>query len=63
MKYSLPVFLILCFILLGCEKKESPEPGVLDYLTGAEHLKTYKKTKSKIEDINKSLEDRNQEIE
>ena len=50
--------------LSGCAKEaagpveeETSEPGVIDYLTGAEHIKQYKKMKSKLEDINKSRQE------
>lgn len=62
----------ICFGLLvgGCSRKdaEAPEkeaaaPGVVDYLTGAEHIRSYKKAKSKIEGIKSSLEQQYQEME
>jgi len=55
---------ILSTLLCGCgrseEKASKPnEPGVVDYITGREQIKTYQKTKSKIEDINNTLQERN----
>lgn len=47
----------------GTHKKKTTEPGVTDYMVGAEQLKTYQKAKSKMEEINKTLEKRYQEIE
>ena len=43
-------------------KKEEPkEPGVIDYMTGREHIRVYKRTKSKLDAINKKLEERYQD--
>jgi len=56
--------------LYGCSnnkpdthKKKTREPGVADYMVGGQQLKTYQKTKSKINDINKTLDNRYKEIE
>jgi hypothetical protein len=58
-----PAIIILTIFLLGCAKDSSttdkPEPGIVDYITGAEQIETYKRTKSKVEDINKTLKERN----
>lgn len=48
---------------LGCAEKESSEPGVVEYMTGAAQLDTYKKTKVKIEDIDNKRKENYQEIE
>ena len=62
---KITIILVGCLCIYGCGnqtptsvEKEEAEPGVIDYLTGAEHIKQYKKIKSKIEDINKSREER-----
>ncbi len=62
MKKLFSAGIILAVFLCGCVE-ETPishekEPGVVEYITGAEQLKTYKETESKIEDINKKLEER-----
>jgi PBP1b-binding outer membrane lipoprotein LpoB len=61
-----PVIIVLAVFLSGCTK-ESPatdkaEPGVADYITGAEQLKTFKKAKSKIEEVNETVKEREEEI-
>jgi len=60
----------LALFLCGCNnnksdshKKKTTEPGVADYMVGDEQLKTYQKTKSKMEDINKTLKNKYKEIE
>ena len=54
--------IMLALFLCGCAEKapvpQEKEPGIAEYMTGAEQLKTYKETESKIEDINRKLEDR-----
>ena len=47
------------------ERKEKSEkkPGMIDYITGAEQIKTYKKMKSKIKEIEKTSEERFQEFQ
>jgi len=63
-KKLFPVIIILTICLCGCSEessiseKETTEPGVVDYITGAEQIKTYKRVKSKIEDINKTSKER-----
>ena len=32
------------------------EPGIIDYMTGSQQIKVYQKTKSKLEDIQKTQE-------
>ncbi len=51
--------------LYGCSnqaptsvEEETREPGVVDYLTGAEQIKQYKKIKSKLKDIDESHQGR-----
>lgn len=45
-------------------KRESEtKPGMIDYITGAEQIKTYKKMKSKIEEIERTSEERYQEFQ
>ena len=57
------IIMIPAIFLAGCANETSTtderEPGIVDYITGAEQIKTYKKTKSKIEEINKTTEERN----
>ncbi|MBU4377125.1 MAG: hypothetical protein KKD29_06610 [Candidatus Omnitrophica bacterium] len=63
MRKCFAAIIILCALLSGCggEKASKPaEPGVVDYLTGHEQIKTYQRTKTKIEDINKTLQERNE---
>jgi hypothetical protein len=59
-------YLTVC--LCGCEGKKAEtgeakakEPGVVEYMTGAEDLKQYQKVRSKIEDINRSQEEQRKE--
>jgi len=47
----------LALFLCGCSGK-TDEPGVVEYMAGAEHIKAYERTKSKIQDIDKSLKER-----
>lgn len=63
---------IICVVLIslyssiflsGCSEKEDQGPGIVEHMTGSEHIKNYKNTKSKLEDINKSLEERYQDID
>ncbi|MFH0839805.1 MAG: lipoprotein [Candidatus Omnitrophota bacterium] len=58
------IIIILIFLLSGCgageKASKSAEPGVVDYLTGHEQIKTYQRTKIKIEDINKTPKERNE---
>jgi len=49
--------------LYGCTEKKSAKPRVLDYLTGAEQVKTYQKIKSKIKGIDQSRKEQIQEGE
>ena len=59
MKIFLSTFLVMSSLIMlssGCSKEKPSEPGVVDYMTGAEQLKTYQKAKVKIEDIDKSVE-------
>ena len=65
-KFFLVIF-IVTFLLSGCTG-ENPgsherEDGIVDYVTGVDKIKVYKKTKSKIENINKSLEKRYEGLE
>ena len=53
----------LAISISGCSQKESAEPGVVDYLSGAEQLKTYKQTRTKIEDLGKAVKERDQGIQ
>ena len=57
----LVMFLVIS--IFGCSKKENTEPGVVDYLSGAEQLKNYKQTRTKIEDLGKAAKERDQEIQ
>ena len=51
----------LIVFLCGCAEEDpasrggkSKEPGIIHYMTGAEQLKTYRKTRSKIKDIDRA---------
>jgi len=58
--------LVAGFLLMsasGCGENKSGEPGVVDYMTGAEQVRTYRKAKSQLEGVNKTLEKRYQEID
>jgi uncharacterized lipoprotein YajG len=58
------LILILAVISLsGCAEKESQEPTVVEYMTGAAQLDAYKKTKVKIEDIDSKRRETYQEIQ
>jgi hypothetical protein len=48
-------------ILSGCEsgKSGSSEPGIIEQMAGAPQLESYKKTKSKIGDIQEASKERN----
>ena len=48
----------LFFSGCGSEKSSSSEPGIIEQMAGAPQLESYKKTKSKIEDIKKTSQDR-----
>jgi len=54
---------LLSMCVSGCTESKSTDPGVIDHITGAGQIRTYKKARSKIENINKVLEKRYQEIE
>ena len=43
------------------EKTTEPEPGVTDYFTGRQHMRIYKKMKSKLEEINKSRQEQQEQ--
>ena len=62
MKEIFSAGIILAILLCGCAEEapvsDKEEPGVVEYMTGAEQLKTYKQTETKIEDINRKLENR-----
>ena len=63
MKRLFTAIVAITLFLSGCGKDSSTtderEPGIVDYITGSEQLKTYKRTRSKIESINKDLRQRN----
>jgi hypothetical protein len=53
--------------LCGCAKEnsashgeKSEEPGIIHYVTGAEQLKSYRKVKSRIEDIDRTRKEQYQ---
>lgn len=54
----LTIAAMLGVFLCGCGDKPD-EPGIVDYISGHEQIKTYQKTKEKIEDINKATRERN----
>ena len=61
------VILVATFLLSGCAEENSAsherEDGIVDYVTGVDKIKVYKKTKSKIEGINESLKERYEGLE
>ena len=60
------VITVVVIALQRCDiegRKESDEPGVIETLTGALHIKTYRRAKSKLEDVDRKLERRYREIE
>lgn len=63
MRKYFTIAVILGVLLCGCgggDKASTPdEPGIVDYISGHEQIKTYHKTKKKIEDINKATRERN----
>lgn len=65
MKRPFSAIVILAIFLCGCakesptsDKEKTAEPGIIDYITGAERLRTYKRTESKVKDIDKTLKER-----
>lgn len=61
MKRLCPAIIILICFLCGCDKiSEIKFPGseIIDYGTGAEQIRTYKRTRSQVDDINKKLKKR-----
>ena len=57
MKYiALTIIIMVLTLTVGCSDKSSDEPTVVEQITGAEQIKTYKKTRSKIDDVKKDLE-------
>ena len=54
---SVLLFFFLPFLLAGCGG-EKGEKGIVGEILGVNQLESYKKTKSKVEDINKKLQDR-----
>ena len=60
----------LVVFLCGCGAKQSKpgnekaeEPGIVETMTGVTEAKTYQKTRSKIEDIDKTMKERYQEVQ
>lgn len=65
MKKIIVLNMVVLLSISGCgeEKSEKPaNPGVVEYMTGAQHIKAYDRTKSKLDDINKTLEERNEAV-
>ena len=56
---------IVCVMMLlsGCNREKSGKPGAVEVLTGKTQLEVYKKTKSKIKEIDRSRREQNQAIE
>ena len=60
------LILLFSVLLSGCGKKdtggekvnEKSEPSVVDYMTGAEDIRQYKRAREKIEEINKEVQTR-----
>jgi hypothetical protein len=66
MKKFLSVTIMVMIVLCGCGKGSPPrekEPGIVEYATGAEQIKTYRKAKARAEEINKILEERSEGVE
>lgn len=59
------IFTVSCLLLSGCGNAGSGKATdqTIDYVTGARQTQIYKKAKSQIDQINKSLEDRYREME
>ena len=62
------IVLIGCIFIYGCanqtptsDKEETSEPGVIDYMTGRQQIRTYKKIKSKLEEIDKSRQEQQEQ--
>ena len=50
--------------LAGCGQRRTPEePGVIEVMTGAQQIETYKKAKTKLQDVNKALDERYRDID
>jgi len=49
-------------LISGCAEEKNGEAGIVEHLTGVQQVKTYSKAKTQIQDINKTLEKRYQEI-
>jgi len=65
-KIFLSVFMVIsCLVMFssGCSKEKPSEPGVVDYMSGAEQLRTYQKAKVKIEDIDNKLKENYQQVD
>lgn len=66
LRCACPIFAVTCATaaLAGCgasDPGKEKEPGIVEYMTGAQDLKMYQETKNKIEGINKTLQERNSE--
>jgi len=60
------VAVIAAVLMVGCSgenKAKNAGPGTADYLTGAEDLRAYKRAKTKIEEVNKIVEERNNDMQ
>ena len=65
MKKNIVLCILSLLLMSGCseEKTEDKATEVVEYMTGAQHIKAYERTKSKLDDINKTLEERNEGID
>ena len=54
--YSLVVISVL--FIGGCSGGSEDEPGIVGYVAGKPQLESYKKARTKIEDINKASKER-----
>ncbi|MDD4956827.1 MAG: hypothetical protein PHH49_02735 [Candidatus Omnitrophica bacterium] len=57
------IILICGMCASGCAEKDDSEPGTVEYLSGSEQVKVYHRTKARIEDINRTLKERYDEVE
>ena len=53
----------LIIALYGCDRGKSAEPSAIETLAGKPQLEAYKKTRSALEEINRSRREQYQEIE
>ncbi|MDP8299311.1 MAG: hypothetical protein P9L88_05365 [Candidatus Tantalella remota] len=64
-RYLVTILVVCSFLLLacGCGEQGADEPGVVEYVTGKEQIKTYEKAGVKIDEINRTLKERYRETD